>query len=236
MNKSSLLFLFLFIPFFVFSQQLPDYLERDAFELSLFLKSPTGNYREKLNSDFVNTNSLGFSASYLRNPLLKKDNLSHILFGAELGFSGNKQREFAKIPNEGIFFMNHRETHLFFKARYLSQITPENYIPYLDIYFGPRLYSSSFLEDIGEDEQDKFYNFNDINFSYGADAGIAIKTPGRKASASYFSISLGIASGNAVKLINRNKTGLDSDYKVIEPIIVAVPQSIFVKLAYINFR
>jgi hypothetical protein len=100
----------LFLPFFLisilsFAQSEPEEVfENRIFEAGLSFNMPQGDYLKKIKTDYGPENSIGFSTSYLINPLRKKDELSLVFIGGEFNFESVKQSNFTGfVASDGYF-------------------------------------------------------------------------------------------------------------------------------------
>lgn len=230
-------FVLIFFSISAFGQADPeDFIDRDILEIGLIVDVPTGLHREKLKSKYISTNAPGMTFAYMVNPGFKKDKLSSIFLGGEFGFVGSKQSDFSNPPPDGDFFMNHRTVWLQFKGRYLPVIVPQKYFPHIDFSVGPVMYFSNMVENLGEDELDKFYNYKDTAINAKFEAGMQFNLRKDRKPYTFFGISVGFSASNPVKMLNRNKVGFDSDFKVIEAVNSHNPRGLYVKATFSSYR
>ncbi len=228
--------LYFTISFELIAQSNPeDFLDRRFFNIALVNTNPFGDFRKGLKSEYVKSNSIGMTMSYFFNPLYNSSLNNKVFIGAELGFSNRQQAKFKNYPPDGDFYMGHNEIWTNFAVRYRPQTLISNFNPYLEAFFGPRIFNSKMMERFGEDEIKKIEGFLSSTLNYGLNLGCGYKISKNSHSATYFDVNLGLLQANAVKLVNRNIVGLDDDYFVIGPKTVLKPQNVVLKLGITKY-
>jgi hypothetical protein len=219
-----------------FAQEEPkDVIYKGFYNISFYVKSPLGQFKKAISSDFSKLNSSGISFSYLINPRKKAGELSSILLGGEFGISGNKQNSFFLPPAQGDFFMNHRQVWTLLKFRYLPNLAIRKVVPYLDGGVGPKFYFSRMMENAGQDEVYKVYGFSATTLSYNLEMGSSIKISGQKRPFTYVDFGLGYTQSNSVKIIDRDRVGFTADYEVIDAKKSVKPQCVYFKVGITSY-
>ena len=201
-----------------------DFIDRKFFNIALVNNNPYGNYRKGLSSNYVKSSSIGIAMSYFFNPLYNSSLNNKVFIGVELGFSNLQQSKFKNYPPDGDFYMGHNEIWTNLAVRYRPQTLISNFNPYLEAFFGPRIFNSKMME-----------RFLSSTFNYGLNLGCGYRISKNSHSATYFDVNLGLLQANAVKLVNRNIVGLDNDYFVIGAKTVLKPQNVVLKVGITKY-
>lgn len=212
-----------------------DFIDRKFFNIALVNSNPYGNFRKGLKSEYVKSSSIGVVMSYFFNPLYNSSLNNKVFIGAEVGFSNRQQSKFKNYPPGGDFYLGHNEIWTNFAVRYRPQTLVSNFNPYLEAFFGPRIFNSKMMERFGQDEVKKVEGFLSSTLNYGLNLGCGYKISKNSHSATYFDVNLGLLQANGVKLINRNIVGLDNDYFVIGAKTVLKPQNVVLKLGITKY-
>jgi hypothetical protein len=228
----------LFLPFFLisilsFAQSEPEEVfENRIFEAGLSFNMPQGDYLKKIKTDYGPENSIGFSTSYLINPLRKKDELSLVFIGGEFNFESVKQSNFTGFVASDGYYLKHNSYSFRAKAKYVPILTLKKFLPSISFALGPKVFSSKMMELINQDQVEKIGSIKNTAMSYAVEIGLEAKRVNKK----YVKVSLVYDISNSVKIWDRNGVTINVSNNVIEPLTVAVPQSLVLKVAIINYR
>jgi hypothetical protein len=88
------------------------------------------------------------------------------------------------------------------------------------------------MELINQDQVEKIGSIKNTAMSYAVEIGLEAKRVNKK----YVKVSLVYDISNSVKIWDRNGVTINVSNNVIEPLTVAVPQSLVLKVAIINYR
>jgi hypothetical protein len=216
-------------------EEAKDVIYRGFYNLSFFVQSPIGQFKDATQTVFSKTNNTGLSVSYLANPRKKVGDLSTIFLGAEIGIAGNRQSDFFKPPAQGDFYMSHRQLWTNLKFRYLPILVIKKVIPYFEGSVGPKVYYSRMMENAGNDEVYKIYGFSAITLNYNLEMGAGYKITGSKRPFSYIEAGLGYGQSNSVKVIDKDRVGFTNSYEVIDTKKSVSPQNIYFKVGITSY-
>lgn len=232
--KKTLIILFFSIQA-IAQEEAKDVIYRGFYNVSFFVQSPIGRFKDAITSDFSKLNNTGLSISYLTNPRKKAGDLSTIFLGGEIGIAGNRQSSFFQPPPQGNFYMNHRQVWTNVKFRYFPSLVIKKVIPYLEGGVGPKFYYSKMMENAGNDEVYKIYGFSAATLNYNIEMGAGYKITGSRRPFSYLEAGLGYAQSNSVKFIDRSRVGFTNSYEVIDTKKSVRPQNIYFKVGITSY-
>jgi hypothetical protein len=195
---------------------------------------PYGQYLTRIKSPYGNENALGFSASYLINPFKRKEELSTVFIGLELGLESQKQSSFKNPPQFDSFYAKYSATSARIKVKYVPILVPKKFLPSLSLGLGPKVFKSAMFELIEQGEVTKLLSDRSTALSYFIEAGVEIQYSKNKKR--YVKLCLGFDGSNAVKIWDRNKVGFDSNNFVLNPLIASTPQFFYVKTQILSYR
>jgi hypothetical protein len=228
----------LFVPLFlissvVFGQTEPEEVfEYRIFELGFSYSLPQGDYLKKIRSDFAPENAFGFSGAYLINPLRKKEELSVIFIGGEIGLESNRQSTFSRLGSIDGYYAKHATYTFRAKAKYVPILVSKRFLPSISFAIGPKIFNSKLMDQIDQENVQKVASITKSALSYAIELGIEAKRRDKK----YVKLALAFDISNSVKIWDKNKLSLDQDFFVVSPITVAVPQLLVLKAQFVNYR
>ncbi len=212
-----------------------EFLDGKFWNLNLVNNSPIGKYKDGLKNDFVKVNSVGLALSYFFNPLYNSSINNKVFLGLELGFSNKQQEKFRFMPIDRDCYIGHNEYWTNVLLRYRPNTFVAKFSPYIETFFGPRMFNSKIMIRNEESEAIKFKGFVSSTINFGLNVGCGYKISSNYNSTTYLDVNLGYNQANSVKIIDRNLVGIDQNNTIVEGRKVLEPQSIFLKIGITRY-
>jgi hypothetical protein len=219
-----------------FAQSNPEeMLDSKFYSVSILVNNPLGKYKKDIKTNLSNLNSAGLSISYYFNPRYNSSMSNKVFLGAEIGLLGQKQTQFNGKILDGDFYINHRQTWLNLGFKYRPNLWPTRLNPYFEATAGPKIYTSNFIENYGEDQTDKILGTRAFTLNYGIGVGCGYKIMSSIAKSTYLELGVKYNASNSLKIMNKEKVGFDDFNAAYSNKIQVRPQDLIFNLGITNF-